>query len=210
MKYPKINTVWKRDKNTIIMEYRYSREEFDNIELWEVTEKVDGMNTRIIWNGKDTIFIGRTDKAIMPSELTEYLEKKFTSEKMLKLFNDSKEVILFGEGYGGKIQHGHKYTEKVKFILFDAYIDGWWLKRDGVEDISAYFNVRSVPDLGIMDKEEIIKYVKSKMYSQISKEELIMEGIVARSYPLMLFRDKKPIMFKLKIKDYIDLKKEEI
>ena len=32
--------------------------------------------------------------------------------------------------------------------------------------------------------------------------ELTIEGVVVRSYPLMLFRDGSPIMWKLKVKDY--------
>ena len=37
-------------------------------------------------------------------------------------------------------------------------------------------------------------------------EEKIAEGIVARSHPLMLFRNGKPMMFKLKVEDYEKLK----
>ncbi len=213
MKYPKIDTLWKRDRDNKfkIIEGRYSREEFDNIELWEITEKIDGMNIRVMWNGDNVTFGGRTDKAIIPEKLMKYLKEIFTIDIMKKTFYDSKNVILFGEGYGKNIQKaGIKYSDNNQFILFDICIDDWWLERNNVDDIAAVFNIKSVPTLGIMDKDEIVKYVKYKMNSLISKDELIMEGIVARSYPMMLFRDKSPIMFKLKVKDYEKLEQKEI
>lgn len=211
MQYPKINTLWKRDKNNkfIIIENDYSKKEFASIDQWEVTEKIDGTNIRIMWNGKtETIkFNGRTDKAIIPPILLKYLKEIFTIDKLKYVFHEEEEVIMFGEGYGRKIgKVGIKYIENNKFILFDIIIDKWWLKRNDIEDIAEKLNIKSVPNLGIMTKEKIIHYVKSKPYSLVSKEPLLIEGVVVRSSPLMLFRDGKPIMFKLKVLDYEKLK----
>lgn len=58
----------------------------------------------------------------------------------------------------------------------------------------------------IMTTHGVIEFVKSKPKSYISKDQtLTMEGVIARSVPLMLFRNHKtPIMFKLKIRDFFN------
>ena len=52
-----------------------------------------------------------------------------------------------------------------------------------------------------MTQEEIIKFVKSKPQSLCSVNPQGMEGIIARPEPLVLFRNGKPIVWKLKVKD---------
>ena len=58
------------------------------------------------------------------------------------------QVILFGEGYGPRIQKGGgKYRDDASFILFDVYLPqkNLWMKRDAVEDIAKTFGI-DVPD----------------------------------------------------------------
>jgi len=210
MKYPKINTLWKRDKkdkfNIIIGDY--ACEEFSSISRWHITEKIDGTNIRILYDGKEPVFYGRTDEAQIPPFLLDYLKKTFTKELLSKQFPEIKKgVVLYGEGYGNKIQSvGKKYRKDNSFILFDAWIDGWWLEPEKVKQLAKDLGLDYVPELGIVNTiQEAIDYLKKKPKSKIAKEELIIEGIVARSYPLMLFRDGTPIMWKLKVKDYTKL-----
>lgn len=208
IKYPKIQTLWKRDeKNKFrIIEGDYSKEEFKNIKKWLITEKIDGTNIRIYFDGELHFieFGGRTNKAEIPKFLLDYLNEKFTVELLEPEFKDSKTVVLFGEGYGGYIQSaGKKYRKDISFILFDVWIDGWWLERESVEEIANKLKIGCVPVLGVMTEEEVIKLIKEGMRSKMAQEDLTIEGIVARSYPLMLYRNGKPLMFKLKIKDYV-------
>lgn len=211
MKYPKIQTIWKRDeKNKFnIIEKDFSKEEFDSIQNWEVTEKIDGTNIRIMWDGENVRFGGRTDDALIPTFLLTYLQDTFTKEKLFRNFHDSK-VTLFGEGYGQKIQScGKRYRKDNSFILFDVVIGDWWLLRKDVEDIAKKLGIQSVPFLGVMTTSEAVKQAKMERLSEIAEDDsLPAEGIVARSYPLMLFRDGNPIMWKLKAKDYRKLSLE--
>ena len=207
MKYPKINTLWKRDKNNKfnIIEGDFSCPEFETIKRWYVTEKIDGTNIRVCFNTieKTIEFKGRTDKADIPKFLLETLNSKFNTEKLLEVFSTGKEIVLYGEGYGDKIQSvGKKYRKDNSFILFDAWVDGWWLERENVEDIARKLKINVVPSLGIRTIPEIVSLVKGTFPSAISKQPLNAEGVVARSHPLMLFRDGTPIMWKLKSKDY--------
>ena len=220
MKYPKIHTIWKRDaqKKYAIMEGEFSKQEFDNVRTWEVTEKIDGTNIRVFlsWEKeveKATIrFGGRTDRAQIPTFLYSYLQDTFTEEKCKPLFEgrDDSEMILFGEGYWPKIQKGGGlYREDVSFILFDVCVGHWWFERDGVEDIAQTLGISTVPIIGLMTITEIENYVRDEPRSIVAKQDKPMEGIVARPSPLMLFRDGNPIMIKLKIEDYKHLERME-
>lgn len=211
MKYPKMQTLWKRDEKNkfVIIPGKYSKQEFAVIERWLVTEKVHGTNIRVIYDGEEVEFRGRTDKAEIPSFLSDYMERKITKPKLQKIFTklEPGEIItLYGEGYGKKIQKvGSKYRNDVGFILFDVYTEGWWLKREAIEGIAKELDIMAVPILGIWDTETIIDFVKRGAKSTISKDDLIMEGVVARSYPLMLFRNRDPLMWKLKHVDFLKL-----
>ncbi len=208
MKYPKINTIWKRDENNKyrIIEGNYSKIEFTAVKKWNITEKIDGTNIRVIYKNGIVSFGGRTDNAQIPANLYEYLQRTFTLPQMKELFGDAdQDVVLFGEGYGPKIQKGGGlYRDDAGFILFDAYIGGWWVLRDSIEDIASNIGIGCVPLIGTMGIDEAVKYVQSKPDSVIANKPKIMEGIVARSYPLMLFRNGDPLMWKLKARDYKD------
>lgn len=221
IEYPKINSLWKREgwyfdqdikKNTPPEHQKkrqsfivgdYACDEFYAIKTWHITEKIDGTNIRIHWDGIDKItFGGRTPDAQIPTHLLIYLQQTFTKEEFNVFIGE--EVLLFGEGYGPKIQKvGGNYRADPGFILFDVIIDGWWLEQLNVEDVAKKFWVPTAPYLGVMKEDEIVEYVKSKPKSYCSIIEQEMEGIIARSNPQMLFRAiKQPIMFKLKCKDF--------
>jgi len=73
------------------------------------------------------------------------------------------EVILFGEGYGGKIQNGGAYRSDVSFILFDVLIDNIWLRRESVEDIAQAFGIDVVPIIGRGTIKEAVDIVKLRL-----------------------------------------------
>ena len=81
MEYVKIPNIFKREefgKNRII-EGEYSTPELKYLaELpWAWSEKVDGTNVRIIWDGHRVSFGGRTDNAQIPSHLVNRLNELF-------------------------------------------------------------------------------------------------------------------------------------
>jgi len=209
-----MQSLFKRDMNNdgVIIEGSYSKDEFRNIVYWDISEKIDGTNIRIIYDAKNKKFEfrGRTDNAIIPTKLLDYLNKTFKISKFKNVFKgENIQVILFGEGYGGYIQHGNKYRKDISFILFDVWISGWWLKPKDVENIAIQLGIDYVPPLGFRTVPEIIKLVKSNHKSKLAIEDIVIEGIVARSLPLVLFRKGNPVMFKLKVKDYIKLKESQ-
>jgi hypothetical protein len=90
----------------------------------------------------------------------------------------------------------------VSFILFDIWVNGWWLMRLSVREISKRLGIDIVPEIGIMTENEIVEYVKSKPLSNCSMNPQMMEGIIARSEPLVCFRNGKPVVWKLKCKEF--------
>lgn len=228
-KYIKINTLWKRKmkgkQKGKVIDGDYSCPEFKNIKLWSVSEKIHGVNTRVSYHidpvsGEGIIsFAGKTDDAMINSDLLKYLQKTFTKEKIEKalIYNNElpQKAVLFGEGFGPRVQDGGgRYRNDSSFILFDILIDSWWLERKNIDDIANKLGIDVVPDLGIMTEEEIVDLVKNigykqkKFKSKISKDKTLdAEGIVARSHPLVLFRNGKPVMWKLKQEDFKEYEK---
>ena len=78
-----------------------------------------------------------------------------------------------------------------------------------LKNIASKLKIDVVPELGIMDEKQIVWLVKhvgktlGEFKSKISKDKTLdAEGIVARSYPLVLFKNGNPLMFKLKQEDF--------
>ncbi len=210
MKYPKMQTLWKRNEKGRIIEGQYSKDEFPNIRRWLVTEKIDGTNIRVLLRDDTVEFGGRNhlqkSMKTIPKFLLDVLEELFTVEKLRKIFPDGN-FTLFGEGYGGKIQKGGGlYRDDVSFILFDVVahdiLRDWWLKREDIEEIATKLNIDIVPILPMHSEEMIIEYVRFKPLSTTANHTKIIEGVIATADPPMLFRDGKPIKFKLKCIDF--------
>lgn len=225
MEYVKIHSLWKREghdfdqkkekpqaskkKHSLIVG-DYARPEFANIQTWRVSEKVDGTNVRIYFcthpDGYEVNFMGRTSEAVLQEPLLNYLKKTFTSITLREIAEDvgTSSFVLYGEGYGPKIQAvGKNYREDQGFILFDGINQySKWLSRSTLKTIAEKLSIPLVPDLGIMDEKQIVEFVKSKPLSLCSITPQPIEGIVARAEPTVYFESGVPVIFKLKCKDF--------
>jgi hypothetical protein len=174
--YPKIETLFDRSKETFtVIDGALRLPEFDLINRWHVTEKVDGTNIRVSyvprWNDryeefytnedgarssrgvKDHIFgpsiqfNGRTDKAQMQPNVQEILDFLFPSvEPFADLFSVNPAVI-YGEAYGAGVQKGGNYRKNVGFRIFDVRVGDIFLNWDNVEAIAETLGVATVPVL---------------------------------------------------------------
>lgn len=112
-------------------------------------------------------------------------------------------VVLFGEGYGAKIQKGGgNYRSDVSFILFDVYLpeQNLWLKRDALEDIAKTFGIDVVPIVLTGTLQEAVDFVKQKPKSTIGVED--MEGLVCKPAVDMLDRMRRRVIVKVKVRDF--------
>ena len=208
--YHKIETVFNRDvdgsKKLIDGSYRSETIEFLKDAKWIWTEKVDGTNIRIFWDGHKITFGGRTDRAQIPVDMMNYLNEKFATAETEELFEQKfgeNEVTLYGEGYGRKIQKvGSLYRDDVSFILFDVMVGDVWLRRDSVEDIAKAFDVDAVPIAGEGTIEQAIEFVKTSPVSMLS-DKAPMEGVVARPACELLDRMGRRVIVKIKVCDFV-------
>ena len=128
-KYPKIETLYNRDtegtKRLILEDFRNESMEYLKNNIFQFTLKIDGTNIRIFWDGHTVAFGGRTDNAQIPANLLNRLNELFSTSEAEEMFEQlfgETPVILFGEGFGGKIQKGGNYKPDEDFILFDIYL----------------------------------------------------------------------------------------
>lgn len=206
--YHKIETLFERDingtKKLIDGAFRNEAVRYLANNDWFFTEKIDGTNIRIHWDGHKVEFAGRTDRAQIPKPLMEYLTNTFSSMEAEEMFEQKfgeTEVILFGEGYGPGIQKGGAYRNDVSFILFDVLIGDTWLKRDSVEDIATAFGIDIVPIVFVGDIKEAVDFVKTKPKSTIGTAN--MEGLVGRPVVEMKDRLGKRVIVKIKVCDFV-------
>lgn len=205
--YQKIEAIFERDiagsKKLIIGKFRNPAIQYLANAQWVFTEKIDGTNIRIAWDGHKITFGGRTDRAQIPAHLVNKLNEMFgdvaTEELFEQLFGE-KEVILFGEGYGAKIQNGGLYRDDVSFILFDIMVGGIMLERENVEAIARALSIDVVPIILRGTINEAIEYVQAHPKSTIGVAP--MEGLVGR--PAVELRDRagNRIIVKVKVCDF--------
>lgn len=202
--YAKIETLFDRDAGTFrVIPGAWRLEEFQYLadNPWIVTEKVDGTNIRVIWDGSQVIFKGRSDNAQMPVFLFEHLQRTFTPNIMTAAFGDST-TTLYGEGYGARIQKGGGLyiPNGVRFILFDVKIAEWWLQWNNVKAIAAALNIPWVPELGVMPLQAVAELVSTGLQSLL--KDGIAEGVVVRPKIDLTMRNGKRVIAKLKGSDY--------
>lgn len=204
--YHKIQSVFLRDEKNNFKSFLYgefSRPEFKYLadSPWDFSEKVDGTNIRISFDGIGYQVGGRTDNAQIPVPLLYRLQEIFQVEKMKEVFK-SDNVILFGEGYGAKIQKGggNYIRDRVDFVLFDIQINNIFLLREDVNSIAEKLNIKSVPILRQGSLWEAIDMVKSGFQSTWG--DFQAEGLVLRPTVELLDRQGARIIAKIKCRDF--------
>lgn len=204
--YRKIPNVFKFDanyKNIIGL-----NEPFDTLKDIKFigTEKLDGTNTRIYWDGHKIQIAGRTDKSQWQGDLYKTLSEMFLTDRAEYLFEQvfgEKEAYIFGESVGPKIQAGGElYCSKPDFYVFDVTIDGNELNYYNVADVAKKLGLKVVSLVFSGNLKEAIDFVSAHQTSTLSlKHE--MEGIVLT--PEIDLYDRKGHRLKCKLK-WKDLK----
>ena len=208
--YTKIETIFGRDMDGTkkLVEGKFGNETVEYLKdnEWVCTEKIDGTNIGIVWDGHKVSYQGRTERAQIPAHLMNKLIEMFGGNANEELFEQKfgeTQVILFGEGYGAKIQKGGgNYRSDVSFILFDVYLpeQNLWLKRDALEDIAKAFDIDVVPIVFTGTLNGAVDFIKTKPKSTIGVAD--MEGIVCKPKIDMLDRMGRRLIVKVKVRDF--------
>jgi ATP-dependent RNA circularization protein (DNA/RNA ligase family) len=204
--YHKIQSIFKRDlnlKHKPLIDGDYTLPEFEYLaqNQWMFTEKVDGTNIRIMIDNGTLTFGGRTDSAQIPAQLLNRLNEKFLplKEQLLAQFPDG--GILYGEGYGNKIQKvGHYYRDDQDFVLFDVKVGNWWLQRADIETVATSLTLDIVPIIGTGTLIQAVEWAKAGIKSTWGDFEA--EGIVARNPLELTTRAGKRLITKIKCCDF--------
>ena len=207
--YHKIHTLFERDPATFVVNPAILKASvLGTIREWDVTEKIDGTNIRIMLSAMgDVTFGGRSNNAQIPADLVQYLMRTFPQDALKAALwlnpEEPVEAVLYGEGYGPGIQKGGGlYRADKAFILFDVLVNGqWWLDRTAVEEIAGKLGIDHVPYLGRMELEQIVAHVREPFMSKIGSA--VAEGIVARPIETLFDKRMKRVIIKLKTKDFV-------
>lgn len=204
--YHKIQSIFKRDmdsKRKTLMDGAWTLPEFEFLanNTWVFTEKVDGTNIRIIVKDGGVSYGGRTDNAQIPAPLVERLNERFLplADLLNEMFPSG--AVLYGEGYGPKIQKGGGlYRDDQDFVLFDVKVGDWWLQRENVEGIAGNLNLDIVPVIGEGSLHDAVATAKEGITSTWG--DFQAEGIVARPKTEILTRGGHRLIAKIKCRDF--------
>ena len=172
MYYSKINGIFKRyelgpDKGKFITGH-YSQPEFEqllDIE-WLWTEKLDGTNAGIQFGDifGDPLLLGRTSKTIMSAPMIETLETFASNHDSLH----DREITVYGELIGPKIQGNPYDLDAVKFVPFDIRNKhgNYWPK----EYLYETFGDEAVRSVSLLTLGAAIDYFSSRTTPENNKE----------------------------------------
>ena len=216
IKYQKIPSIYKRDERTHTFTGEFSTPELtflaDN--KWNGTLKVDGTNIRVYWknNGEPAQYNGRTDNADVPAALRTKMEEYITNWDFKSIFvkneeaDKDMEVILFGEGYGSRIQKGggRYIRDGVDFVLFDVLVGRWWLQYGTVCEIAEALNIKAVPMiLEGKTLTEAVEFVKAGFKSGFAQDpDFEDEGLVLTPQVPLFARNGDRVITKVKTRDF--------
>ena len=205
-KYHKIPTVWKRDPATnhkTLIEGEWATPELAYLahNEWVFTEKIDGTNIRVMWDGQAITFGGKTDRAQLPAKLVKRLNEMFLPQTATFADKFDCPVCLYGEGYGAGIQKGGgDYGATQEFALFDVKVADWWLQREDIDDVAGALSLYVVPVVGAGTLHDLVAKVSNGIPSLWGP--FSAEGIVARPAVELFARNGKRIITKLKCRDF--------
>lgn len=165
---------------------------------WTGTEKIDGTNIRIYHGGQ---FEGRTDNAQIPAFLLPVLEGVRNKLRESEL---PPSTVLYGEGYGQKIQSGgHYIPDGNAFCLFDVSICGNFQTRESVIGIADQLSLSVAPEIGVYTLTEWVRLISSGQFKEsILHQGARNEGVVLRPLVELENRCGNRIITKLKFKDF--------
>lgn len=211
--YHKINSIFKRNPETKFKTFlpEYSEPIFEFLApcRWEVMEKIDGTNIRVIVKAEGLVeFRGRTDKATIPDRLFGELCHMWgpLRGKLAEKFPEGN-VVFYGEGFGEGIQKGGGRYGKVQFAAFDVLYGDTWCRSSVVDGICGELGVPVAPRRDKLTLEEACwmcqKATTDPTFMQSKYGPFQMEGFVLRPTVELTNHRGSRVITKVKVKDFI-------
>jgi RNA ligase (TIGR02306 family) len=228
-------------KYTDIENWKNYTDVFNEGEVVVVSEKIHGANARFaLLDGKFYVGSHNAVKKPIPPEPTGFWSKKWikfkrkcnleppqrfpdvwqqvadkyeVEQKMRHTFGNYRDVILFGEIYGPKVQpldYGVPSGE-TKVAFFDIYVNGAFTNWPEMKNVLAQMGLPMVPEIKVTRfGPEVFQMVDGPAFAG----KHIREGIVVRPWPSEEFHPKlgrkiiKLISEKYLLKDYVEIPEE--
>jgi len=174
-------------------------------------EKVDGRSASILYNnGKVTFFTGGIGEPLFSG--------LFNLEALSRVFNTgfaSKNVVLYGEAYGGKYSPGYtSYKKTLGFVGFDVCIDEVWLDVPDAHEVFASFGLDFVDYVKITTELEAIEAQKNRPSVLAEKNgmgsDVWREGVVLRPLIELVKKNGRRIISKHKRSEVRETKTERV
>ena len=214
--YPKIQTLFERDPITFKLREPLAVlvPDFLAVDCWDVEEKLDGMNLRIIVDreAKSVQTLGRTDRAQLPQgilDATAFIERQAQTIPV-----DADYFILFGEGLGPKVNGNRHQLTLHEFFLFDVHVGRdrpYWLSREEVRTLAMKIGCRIPPGGGLLTTKDCVEQVRANITTPVSRlagGRNYVEGVVCRPVFELQTQRGQRVIWKLKCKDFA--KKEAV
>jgi hypothetical protein len=210
--YPKITGPFKRDPKSNELTREWISPELAllaDLRDWNFTEKIDGTNVRVVWDGYRVHWRGRTDASQFSTDMITVLEHLVGGEDNETLFEQqfgANPATLYGELYGPRIQSGGIYRSDITFALFDVRIGGLWLTRESAENVAQGLGLDLAPLLlQRVSLNEGIEVVSKGLASEVAaangKPNVFAEGMVGTLSSGLLNRRGERISVKVKHRD---------
>lgn len=180
---------------------QWARDEFELLagHMWHWTEKIDGANLRVIWNGHTVTFGGCTADTTLSVATVEWLQERFPAELMENQFHDSP-AVLYGELVGPKAAAGaERYRPERDVLFFDARVGQWWLRWHDFHILAAQMHLSTAPLVAFDTVHWALDHVGSKPRSELG--DFPMQGLVGRPPLGLLGRDGDRLLMKIKARD---------
>ena len=185
--------------------YREPELEYLAKNLWVYKRKLNGENMRVLWNGEQAIWNGKTNDFETDAETTEYMNTTFLEEVFEEKFGHEKQVLLFGERMAPKTQGNELGLESVEFVLFDVKIGDTWLAPENLRAIAKYFGLRTCYDF-MRPEDEKRNYAQTleNLIDEVAKGRFEnWEGIVASPATGLYNRKGERLICKIKNHEYL-------
>lgn len=172
---------------------------------WIGTEKIDGTNCNIVYDGNDVYYLGHTEKSTWNPEVEDWLNKKFVHNdsfiQMCEQQFGEKTVYFNGEIIGPKVQGNLYNLDDYEFILFDVKINNVYVNFGAVIDIAVLFGLKFAKLRVSGNLDKCVEFIKERNQFSFIYDKREIEGVVIRPEVELLKRNGERIIYKLKVKD---------
>lgn len=170
-------------------------------------EKIHGTSAHISFDGKEVKFFAGGGKH---STFVKLFDQDHLECQFLETFGD-KNVVFYGESYGGKCQGmSSTYGKEGKFVVFDVKVEDMWLDVPDAEHIAVLFGLEFVDYVKIETDIDLINAERDKPSVQARRNgvegDQMREGVVLRPLKELKRNDGHRIIVKHKGDDFKETK----